>query len=71
MNKSTWESTVKPVVVLSVIALSEQPWKELKCKETSASGIGLQLGAGTVLAFALWGIFWVGDKASQWMFSFA
>ncbi|MFR9065779.1 MAG: hypothetical protein ACLVJH_01500 [Faecalibacterium prausnitzii] len=25
MNKSTWESTVKPVVVLSVIALVRQP----------------------------------------------
>jgi len=31
----------------------------------------LQLLAGIGLAFALWGIFWVGDKASAWLFSFA
>ena len=68
---SFWTLMSISACVLSVIALSEQPWKELKCKKTSASDVALQLGAGTVLAFALWGIFWVGDKASQWMFSFA
>ena len=31
----------------------------------------LQLLGGIGLAFALWGIFWVGDKASAWLFSFA
>ncbi|MCR4860540.1 MAG: CPBP family intramembrane metalloprotease [Bacteroidales bacterium] len=31
----------------------------------------LQLLGGIVLAFALWGVFWVGDKVSSWMFSFA
>jgi len=30
-----------------------------------------QLIGGIVLAFLLWGIFWVGDKASSWLFSFA
>lgn len=32
---------------------------------------GLQVLGGIVIAFALWGIFWIGDKASAWMFSFA
>lgn len=31
----------------------------------------LQLSAGIVIAFALWGIFWVGDKLSAMLFSFA
>lgn len=31
----------------------------------------LQIVGGIVLAFALWGIFWVGDKVSSWMFGFA
>lgn len=30
-----------------------------------------QLFGGVALAFALWGIFWVGDKASAWLFDFA
>lgn len=31
----------------------------------------LQLLAGVVIAFALWGVFWIGDKVSAWMFAFA
>lgn len=31
----------------------------------------LQLLGGVVLAFALWGIFWIGDKASAALFDFA
>ena len=31
----------------------------------------LQIFGGIALAFLLWGIFWVGDKASSWMFGFA
>jgi len=31
----------------------------------------LQLALGVVIAFALWGIFWIGDKASSAMFDFA
>ena len=30
-----------------------------------------QIVAGVVIAFALWGIFWFGDKASAWLFDFA
>ena len=26
---------------------------------------------GVVIAVALWGVFWIGDKMSQWMFDFA
>lgn len=31
----------------------------------------LQLAAGIVIAIALWGVFWVGDKLSSLLFSFA
>ncbi|MBO7498195.1 MAG: CPBP family intramembrane metalloprotease [Bacteroidaceae bacterium] len=31
----------------------------------------LQLVGGVAIAFALWGVFWVGDKLSSMMFSFA
>lgn len=32
---------------------------------------GLQILAGVVIAFALWGVFWIGDKLSAMMFDFA
>lgn len=31
----------------------------------------LQVLAGIGIAFALWGVFWIGDKASVWLFDFA
>lgn len=31
----------------------------------------LQIAAGIAIAFALWGVFWVGDKLSAMLFSFA
>ena len=31
----------------------------------------VQVMAGIAIAFALWGIFWVGDKVSAWLFAFA
>ena len=36
-----------------------------------AKNVVLQIVVGVVIAFALWGVFWVGDKLSQMMFSFA
>lgn len=30
-----------------------------------------QLLGGVLIAFALWGVFWIGDKASAWLFDFA
>jgi membrane protease YdiL (CAAX protease family) len=31
----------------------------------------LQILGGIALAFFLWGVFWIGDKASSWIFDFA
>jgi len=30
-----------------------------------------EVAMGVVIAVALWGVFWLGDKVSQWLFSFA
>ena len=55
-------------VILTTLGLSFTPdRKELLKIEKPA----LQILAGIVLAFALWGIFWIGDKVSSWMFAFA
>ena len=55
-------------VILTTLGLSFTPdRKELLKIEKPA----LQLLGGIVIAFALWGIFWIGDKVSAWMFAFA
>ena len=55
-------------VILTTLGLSFTPdRKELLKIEKPA----LQILAGIVIAFALWGIFWIGDKVSSWMFVFA
>lgn len=55
-------------VILTTLGLSFTPdRKELLKIEKPA----LQILAGIVIAFALWGIFWIGDKVSAWMFAFA
>ena len=51
-----------------------QPAKPSSCHSEPAKQVkesALQFLAGTALAFALWGIFWIGDKAAAWMFGFA
>ena len=48
---------------LSLYGLEEKP----SFKDNPA----LQIVAGILIAFALWGIFWVGDKVSAMMFDFA
>ncbi|MBO7547704.1 MAG: CPBP family intramembrane metalloprotease [Bacteroidales bacterium] len=51
-----------------------QPAKPPSCHSEPAKQVkesALQFLAGTALAFALWGIFWIGDKAAAWMFGFA
>lgn len=55
-------------MILTTLGLSFTPdRKELLKIEKPA----LQILAGIVIAFALWGIFWIGDKVSSWMFAFA
>lgn len=55
-------------VILTTIGLSFTPEREELLKIERPA---LQVLAGIVIAFALWGIFWIGDKVSAWMFAFA
>ena len=55
-------------VALTSLALSfTDNWRELLRVEKPL----WQLLGGVAIAWALWGIFWVGDKASAFLFSFA
>lgn len=55
-------------VVLTSLALAFTPDRRALIKVERPL---LQLVAGVVIAFALWGVFWIGDKLSALMFSFA
>mgnify|MGYP002625729423 CR=1 FL=1 len=55
-------------VILTTFGLSFTPDRQELLKVEKPWG---QVLAGIVIAFALWGIFWVGDKVSAWMFGFA
>ena len=55
-------------VILTTLGLSFTPDRNELLKIEKPA---LQLLGGIVIAFALWGIFWIGDKVSAWMFTFA
>jgi len=55
-------------VILTTLAVSFTPKAERKIRIERPL---LQIAGGIAMAFALWGIFWIGDKASQWLFDFA
>ena len=54
--------------ILSSLALAFTPDRKALLKIERPL---LQLLAGIAIAFALWGIFWVGDRLSSFMFDFA
>ncbi|MBQ6578507.1 MAG: CPBP family intramembrane metalloprotease, partial [Bacteroidales bacterium] len=63
-----WLTMAFSAVVLTTLAVSFTPdLKELLKIEKPL----MQVVGGVLLAFALWGIFWIGDKVSSWMFGFA
>ena len=64
-----WLTMAFAAVVLTSLALfftRGAALRGLKCEKPL-----LQLLLGIVIAFALWGIFWIGDKLSSLMFDFA
>lgn len=63
-----WLNMCISAVVLSSMAI---PWSGVRLCKPELKEACLQLLIGVALAFALWGIFWIGDKLSQLMFSFA
>ena len=63
-----WLAMSFSAIVLTYIAVSFTPdIKEVLKIEKPF----FQILGGILLALALWGIFWVGDKVSAWMFGFA
>lgn len=64
-----WVCMSASAVVLTTLAItgSDSAVRD----RISAKNIAVQLFAGIAIAFALWGVFWVGDKVSQLMFPFA
>ena len=59
--------SVSAVILTSCALLFSPDTKELLSVEKPL----LQLSCGIVIAFLLWGIFWIGDRLSSMMFDFA
>ena len=55
-------------IILTCLGLAFTPDRENLLKVERPL---LQILGGIALALVLWGIFWVGDKASSWLFDFA
>lgn len=60
-----WPSMALVSVVLLLIAA---PWRS---RGEASGGWGRQLLLGVAIAVLLWGVFWVGDRVSSWLFDFA
>lgn len=61
-----WWMMTGSALILSVLATLFRPgwWKEVKWN-------GANIRWGIFIAVALWGVFWMGDKVSGWIFDFA
>ena len=70
-----WHMMTCAAIVLTALSfiLGRDIWKQKwQGREGGTKYIVGQIVLGIALAFVLWGVFWVGDKLSQWMFpSFA
>ena len=65
---SFWLVMSVSAIILTTLALAFTPDKKALLRIEKP---WLQLVAGVVIAFVLWGIFWVGDKLSSQLFDFA
>lgn len=63
--------TFAALVLTTLSLLFSKGEKVFPNVEKCFKNIVLQILLGIVIAFVLWGIFWLGDKISQWMFDFA
>ena len=61
-----WLTMTASALVLTGLALAFSPGRLRKMERPL-----LQVLTGVAWALLLWGIFWVGDKASAWLFDFA
>lgn len=63
-----WLNMSISAVILSSMSI---PWSGYRPGKADMKEACSQLALGIAIAFALWGIFWIGDKLSQMLFSFA
>ena len=66
-----WMMSISATILIGLaIWHGRDLWKELfeEFKSRSARYWLTQLGLGIGLAIVLWGVFWAGDKLSQWLF---
>lgn len=63
-----WVVMACSATILTTLGLAFTPDREVLLKVKNPAR---QILAGVAIAFALWGVFWVGDKVSAWMFAFA
>ena len=63
-----WVVMACSATILTTLGLAFTPDREALLKVKNPAR---QILAGVVIAFALWGVFWIGDKASAWLFDFA
>lgn len=63
-----WLNMSISAVILSSLAIA---WSGNKAGILAAGNVAVQMALGIAIAFALWGIFWIGDALSGLLFPFA
>ncbi len=66
-----WLAMSASAVILTALALRFGPPPADGHENGAKCAWPVQVLAGVAIAFALWGVFWIGDKAAAWMFGFA
>lgn len=67
-----WLTMTFVAVVLTTMTLLFSKGQEIfQNVDKNFKNIAFQIVIGFAIAFVLWGIFWLGDKVSQWLFDFA
>lgn len=66
-----WLAMSASAVILTALALRFGPSPAAGHENGAKCAWPVQVLAGVAIAFALWGVFWIGDKAAAWMFGFA
>lgn len=67
-----WLTMAFAAVVLTTMTLLFSRGQEIfQNVDKNFKNIALQIVVGFAIAFVLWGIFWLGDKVSQWLIDFA
>lgn len=67
-----WLTMTFAAVVLTTMTLLFSKGQEIfQNVDKNFKNIAFQIVIGFAIAFVLWGIFWLGDKVSQWLFDFA